>query len=155
MSYQRRHEAIRQILDRGPVESQESLQAGLAEFGIKASQATLSRDLRELGIVKGAMGYILDSSFMDLAGLGTRLEDALQREVFQISEAHAMVVLRTRPGAAQAVGAAFDAGLPAGIVASLAGDDTIFLAVEPNETVAMVADRMRELAGLTENEPVE
>ena len=154
MSYQRRHEAIRQILDKGPVESQESLQTGLSEFGIKASQATLSRDLRELGIVKGAMGYILDSSYMGAAGLESRLEDALQREVFQISEAHAMVVLRTRPGAAQAVGAAFDSDLPVGIVASLAGDDTLFLAVEPNESVAAVADRMRELAGLIENEPV-
>ncbi|GAB5495572.1 MAG: arginine repressor [Phycisphaerales bacterium] len=150
MSYQRRHEAIKQILDRGPVESQEALQAGLAEFGIKASQATLSRDLRELGIVKGAMGYILDSS--QLAGVQeSRLEDALQREVFQISEAQAMVVLRTRPGAAQAVGAAFDLDLPLGVVASLAGDDTIFLAVEPSVTVTDVANQMRLLAGLIES----
>lgn len=149
MSFQRRHEAIKQILDKGPVESQEALQTGLAEFGIKASQATLSRDLRELGIVKGAMGYILDSTH--LAGVQvSRLEDALQREVFQISEAQAMVVLRTRPGAAQSVGAAFDLHLPPGVVASLAGDDTIFLAIESGVTVTEVANQMRVLAGLVD-----
>lgn len=151
MSYQRRHEAIRQILDRGPVESQEMLQSQLAHFGIKASQATLSRDLRELGIVKGAMGYMLDSARLASAH-GSRLEEALKREVFQVSEAHSMVVLRTRPGAAQAVGAAFDMDLPSDVVASLAGDDTVFLAIEPQATVEGVAQRVRQLAGLLENE---
>lgn len=154
MSQSRRREAILKILEHGPVESQDSLMKSLASFGIRASQATLSRDLRELGIVKSAMGYIHEPSFLYLPSPSARLADTLQRDVFEIRVAHALVVLRTRPGAAQSVGAVFDADLPAGIVGTLAGDDTIFLAIHPGHSIEEVASEMRELAGLAENEEV-
>ena len=124
----------------------------LASFGIRASQATLSRDLREMGIVKSAMGYIHEPSFLYLPTPSARLADTLQRDVFEIKAAHSLVVLRTRPGAAQAVGAVFDAQLPPGIAGTLAGDDTIFLAVDLSANIEMVASEMRELAGLADNE---
>lgn len=126
----------------------------LMGFGIRASQATLSRDLREMGIVKGAMGYIHEPSYLYIPSSTARLADSLQRDVFEIRAAHAIVVLRTRPGAAQAVGAVFDADLPEGVVGTLAGDDTIFLAVDPAHTVESVATAMKELAGLAETEEV-
>jgi len=154
MSQHRRREAILKILEHGPVESQESLMKSLMGFGIRASQATLSRDLREMGIVKGAMGYIHEPSFLYMPSPAARLAESLQRDVFEIRAAHAIVVLRTRPGAAQAVGAVFDADLPEGVVGTLAGDDTIFLAVDPLFTVESVAAAMKELAGLVETEEV-
>ncbi|MFI4871297.1 MAG: arginine repressor [Phycisphaerales bacterium JB061] len=153
MSQSRRREAILKILEHGPVESQDSLMKSLASFGIRASQATLSRDLREMGIVKSAMGYIHEPSYLYLPTPSARLADTLQRDVFEIKVAHSLVVLRTRPGAAQAVGAVFDAHLPPGVAGTLAGDDTIFLAVDLNADIQGVANEMRELAGLADNEP--
>jgi len=152
MSQSRRREAILKILEHGPVESQESLMKSLASFGIRASQATLSRDLREMGIVKSAMGYIHEPSYLYLPTPTARLADTLQRDVFEIKAAHSLVVLRTRPGAAQSVGAVFDAHLPKGVAGTLAGDDTIFLAVDLAADIGAVTQEMRELAGLAENE---
>jgi len=154
MSQSRRREAILKILEHGPIESQDALMKSLASFGIRASQATLSRDLREMGIFKSAMGYIHEPSFLYLPTPSARLADTLQRDVFEIRSAHSIVVLRTRPGAAQAVGAVFDADLPEGVVGTLAGDDTIFLAIDPAFEIEAVANEMRELAGLAENEEI-
>lgn len=130
------------------VGSQEELVARLGQEGIAATQATVSRDLDELGAARvrrdGAVRYVLpDRPDPDRAG--PRLDRLLADWVIQIVPAAAMVVLRTPPGSANLVASALDAARLTGIAGTVAGDDTVFVALEagidPAELAAMLARR--------------
>jgi len=151
-SVAQRQALIREILAAQPVPSQDRLGELLLARGVKATQATLSRDLRELGVVKGADGYQLPSAparkrLRGLAATGA-LERVVRQYVVGVEEALAMVVLRTGPGHAQVVALELDRTPPEGVAGTIAGDDTMFLAVKSESDRAAVAASMREMAGL-------
>ena len=128
------------------VGSQEELVARLGLAGIAATQATVSRDLDELGAVKlrrdGAIRYVLP----DPAGPGqpaAMLDRLLAEWVIDIVEANALVVLRTPPGSANLVANALDAAGLEGVAGTIAGDDTIFIALAEGASAGILAGQLR------------
>jgi transcriptional regulator of arginine metabolism len=143
MSKAARQKAILELLHRGPVESQEELQGFLAKRGFEAGQATLSRDIRELGLVKTSDGYS--------AGRGTTIVEPvlpsvsrLVREfVVDVRLAQNLIVLKTSVGSAQPVAAAVDAEDWPEVVGTLAGDDTILVISPDNRTAQQLVRRIQ------------
>lgn len=142
-----RQRAILDLLHRGPVESQEELQGFLAKRGFEAGQATLSRDIRELGLVKTPDGY--------KAAKGAPVGDSvlpsvsrLVREfVVDVRLAQNLLVLKTSVGSAQPVAAAVDAEDWPEVVGTLAGDDTILVISLDNRTAQQLVRRIHGMLG--------
>jgi transcriptional regulator of arginine metabolism len=128
----RQAQVLKLIRDRS-ISTQEELAENLAAAGIDASQVTLSRDIRELGLVKTAAGYRETNG----AAVTSRdnLPRVLQEFLRDIRLAQNLVVLKTAPGGAQPVARALDTEDWAEIVGTVAGDDTIFIAA-PSATSA-------------------
>lgn len=141
----RRRDAIVHLVQQEPVRSQEELQGLLALRGIDVAQPTLSRDVRELGLVKTPRGYALPGATDPRAEaerrLG-RLERVLAEAVLSVRAAGSLVVLRTPPAGAHPVARALDeAGLPEA-VGTIAGDDTVFLAAADAAAARTLAARL-------------
>jgi transcriptional regulator of arginine metabolism len=109
---EQRHRAILALVNRGAVHTQQEIAEGLARRGLRATQATISRDIQELGLVRSGAGY--------------RIAAALVRElVLSVELVSPVAVIKTPPGTANLVARRIDeAGLP-GIAGTVAGDDTI------------------------------
>jgi transcriptional regulator of arginine metabolism len=107
-----RHRAILALVNRGAVHTQQEIAEGLARRGLHATQATISRDIQELGLVRSGAGY--------------RIAAALVRElVLSVELVSPLAVIKTPPGTANLVARRIDeAGLP-GVAGTVAGDDTI------------------------------
>jgi transcriptional regulator of arginine metabolism len=144
-----RRDAIREILAQGPaVKNQDELSRRLRTRGIRASQATLSRDMALLGIRRavGADGprYLVE------AGAGTLPLDPVRRLVDGIDTNGALVVVRTKSSAAGTVARALDEANFAEVMGTLAGDDTVFVAPRRPQDGHRVATKLRTLFGLTD-----
>lgn len=128
------------------VGSQEELVARLGLAGITATQATVSRDLDELGAVKlrrnGAIRYVLPDATAS-AQPAAMLDRLLSDWVLDIVDAEGLVVIRTPPGSANLVANAIDAARLDGIAGTIAGDDTIFIAVVAGTPPATIGARLR------------
>jgi transcriptional regulator of arginine metabolism len=146
----RRQAAILDVIHREPVRSQEQLRRRIRAAGFDVTQATLSRDIRELGLVKGgAERAYTASAQVPPNGHGSKslLQRALTDFVTRINRVQQMVLLRTGPGQAQILGAALDGAALPEIVGTLAGDDTL-LAIAPDARRARaLVKRLEELAG--------
>ena len=121
------------------IHTQEELSSALRKVGIDVTQVTLSRDIRELGLVKAPQGYREGQGEASgpQAEVGT-LQWMLEEFVRDVKTAHNMVIIKTDPGHAQTVAVALDQeGWPE-IVGTLAGDDTVFAAT-PDIKLAMKA----------------
>jgi len=133
---QQRHSAIRDLLNQAPVPSQDELRRRLARRGFHVTQATLSRDIHELRLMKGPAGYALPGNGTD------EDEDSLPgiREVLgsfgiEVRQAMNQLVLITTTSAAQPVAAAIDYEDWPEVVGTIAGDDTVLI-VCPDERQA-------------------
>ena len=111
-----RQRAILELVRDRPVRTQQELARALAERGFPTTQATVSRDIQELGLVRTGAGY--------RAGLAVSVVSEL---VLSISTVEFLVVIRTPPGTANAVAAAIDEVELEGVAGTLAGDDTIIV----------------------------
>ncbi|MBW3649540.1 MAG: arginine repressor [Actinobacteria bacterium] len=149
---QRQHKITR-FLENKSVTSQAQLVELLAGEGIVATQATVSRDLEELGAVKvrvpgGETVYAIPQLPKDQPAPEEHLRRVLGDWVGDIAHSGNLVVLRTPPGSAHVVGSALDrAGLD-GIIGTVAGDDTLIVVASEAVGGAGVARRLSELAGL-------
>lgn len=196
-----RQARIVRILSRGPVASHEALRALLAAEGIEATQATISRDLREIGAVKGGAGYTLTANLLASVGVGPFMSSgpgqvaayvgaqhatprnhtnghagahatshtaphanpalspeaalssvgrsvAMRTFVVSVERGGSMVVLRTGPGHASLVAAEIDRDSPDGILGTVAGDDTIFVACKGEPAAKRVASDFAHAAGV-------
>ena len=153
MSRDRRLASILSILSEGAVSSQEVLIDRLAALGIETTQATLSRDLRALGVVKTPAGYVHPTAFAAGRGqvggdLTKGLERALQRHLISVTPGVGMVVCKTGPGQAQVVALEFDRHPPAGVIGTVGGDDTIFVATATQDHVQSLTDDLLAMAEL-------
>jgi transcriptional regulator of arginine metabolism len=150
----RRQQVIAEILQRQPIGSQEELRRLLRDRGIDVTQATLSRDLREIGALKTMRGYQLPAESASTTN-GTPsptpsgLARALAGFAFSVEAAANLVVLRTGPGHAQLVALEIDRTGLRGVVGCLAGDDTVFIAANTVPRARELASELRELAALT------
>ncbi len=158
-SRDRRRRLIVEVLAEGPVPSQQGLMGALRRRGVRTTQATLSRDLRDLGIVKSPRGYLSPEAASvapggsGVSGMGTADPEAMLRRVLSAylmsaDPAGTLVVCKTSPGGAMAVAVELDRRPPEGLVGTVGGDDTIFLATPSNEAAGALASYLLELAGL-------
>ena len=122
-----RRAAIRDLLLRGPAATQASLVSALEDLGHVATQSSVSRDLRELGAIKTSKGYELAASETTGDDQIAAVADLLRSLTPAGSN---LLVIRTGIGAAQRVALALDRSGWPGMVGTIAGDDTIFVATE-------------------------
>ena len=146
MSKTARHKAILDLLDDGPVESQEALQHILERRGIEVGQATLSRDIRELKLVKGPEGYRRSTEASVADGVLPSVMQLAHQFVLEIRQAQNMLVIKTTVGSAQPVAAALDASHWPEVVGTIAGDDTVLVITTDQKKAQALARRMREQA---------
>ncbi len=149
---QRQHRVAR-LLEHNAVSSQAQLVELLAADGVVATQATVSRDLEELGAVKvrvpgGDTVYAIPELPRDQLAPKDHLERVLGDWVVEVAHSANLVVLRTPPGSAHVVGSALDrAGLP-DVVGTVAGDDTVLVVASERSGGAKLARRLSSMAGL-------
>ena len=143
-----RHQKIVELVKAGGVPNQEQLRALLARHGFEVNQSTLSRDIHELELVKGARGYQLPTSggAAPASPTARKLASALSTFLLQVLPAQNLVLLKTAPGHAQALAVALDREPMSEILGSLAGDDTILLVTADLAAAKAVADRLLEMA---------
>lgn len=153
LAKQQRQHRIAQILEGGTVTSQAQLVELLAESGVVATQATVSRDLEDMGAVKirvrgGETAYALPELPTQRVAPEDHLRRVLSEWLVEVSFSGPVVVLRTPPGSAHVVGSAIDrAGLP-DVLGTVAGDDTLLVIASAKAGGDKVADMFAELAGL-------
>lgn len=151
MSKERRRSLLLDILRSEAAFNQEDLVAKLREQGEAATQATVSRDLNALGAYRGPSGYVISDSGMPPGtdvGQRSELLSVVKRHVVAARAAHSLTVVRTAPGHAQMVASSFDRWTPDGVVGTVAGDDTIFLAtVNPKTAEKLSAELNRIVRG--------
>ncbi len=147
MSKALRHQKILELVRAGGVLNQEQLRAGLLHHGHEVNQSTLSRDLRELGLVKGAKGYLLPTHDALSAAAPTRkLPTAVSSFLLSAIPAQNLVVLKTAPGHAGALAVALDREPVVGILASVAGDDTVLVITPDSAAAGNVASTLLAMA---------
>jgi transcriptional regulator of arginine metabolism len=118
--------------------TQEQLAQGLAELGIAATQVTLSRDIRDLGLVKTPEGYRQVGSGSPGPGIATIAAEFLSDALV----AQNLIVLKTSPGHANSVAIALDQQEWPEVVGTIAGDDTILVVTPDNETAITLQRRL-------------
>ena len=142
----RRRAAILELVREHTVRSQEALQQLLRRRGFTVAQPTLSRDLKDLGLARTPSGYAASappSAFVPGARREAALDRALAHSVLAAQAAGTLVVVKTPPGEAQPVARAVDeSGLP-GVVGTIAGDDTVFIATPSPAAALQVERRLR------------
>ena len=146
MSKTARHKAILDLLDEGPVESQDSLQQRLERKGIEVGQATLSRDIHELKLVKGPEGYRRADDSFGAEGILPSVMHLARQFVVEIRQAQNLLVVKTTVGSAQPVAAALDASHWTEVVGTIAGDDTVLVIATDKKQAQALAERIRELS---------
>ena len=142
MSKLSRHAAVRDVISTREVSSQDELRRALYRRGHRVTQATLSRDIHELGLVKTAEGYKLPQGEDSELSLPS-IERLIQTFVYDVRKAQNLVVIKTSAGSAQPVSAAIDAEEWEEVIGTVGGDDTI-LAIAPTASLAgKLAQRIR------------
>jgi transcriptional regulator of arginine metabolism len=149
---QRQH-LVAKLLEGHAVSSQEQLVALLADQGVAATQATVSRDLDELGALKvrvggGELVYAIPELPKDQRTPVEHLRRTLADWVVEVASSANLVVLRTPPGTANVVGSALDRAGLAEVVGTVAGDDTVLVVAAEAHPGSELADSLRRLAGL-------
>jgi transcriptional regulator of arginine metabolism len=148
MTKTRRQTLILDLVDHEQITSQDILQRRLRTRGVHATQATISRDLKELGLVKRAG----DGAYSRAAQESTNLETALAqlqrvvvRSLSKTARVEQLVVLRTPPGEAQHLALAIDRSAFAEVVGTIAGDDTVLVIAAGSKEAAVFLEQLEEL----------
>ncbi len=141
-----RHEKMLELITKYEINTQDELIDRLREHGFDVTQATVSRDIRELKILKmttgkGSYRYVLPKQ----SDGGVKFSTALIESIVSVDHASNNVVLKTYPGMAQAVAVGIDRMHMHQILGSIAGDDTILVIVRDEEAASEIAYRIHEL----------
>jgi len=140
-----RQRAILEIVGSGPVASQEELQRALAKLGFKVGQATLSRDIRELGLVKSGEGYALPGSEVGARQVLPPVSRLAREFVLDVRQAQNLIVVKTAVGSAQPVAAALDGEQWPEVIGTIAGDDAILIVTPDGRAARKLEHRIRGL----------
>ena len=143
-----RQQKILELIELYDIDTQETLITKLAEVGFSATQTTISRDIKQLKLVKGMTGkgpykYVIPSAKKDNAA--PVLNSAITESVVKIEAAENIVVIKTLAGMANAVAVCVDSLDISEIVGSVAGDDTVLLVIKTTELAAFVESRLTEI----------
>jgi transcriptional regulator of arginine metabolism len=140
-----RQNAILELVQRKPVASQEDLQRALGPLGYKVGQATLSRDIHELGLVKTVHGYSLSPANTPSVEPALSVARLVREFVMDVRPAQNLLVVKTAVGSAQPVAAALDGEDWPEVVGSVGGDDTILIICPDKKSATRLANRLRDL----------
>jgi transcriptional regulator of arginine metabolism len=147
----RRLRILAELIRSGAFVSQEELTEKLKELGFAVTQATISRDLEQLGAVKLKRGGVLSYALPDQLGAADwsagRLERILREFLVSIEAAGQLIVIRTPPGSAHLVASAIDHALLPEIAGTVSGDDTMFVAVRDGVAIHQVIARFERMLG--------
>ena len=149
MTKTRRQTLILELVDREVITSQEKLQRRLKTRGVSATQATISRDLKELGLVKRAGDGAYGRPGLDTTSPETtlaQLQRVVVRSLSRTARVDQLVVLRTPPGEAQHLALAIDRANFAEVVGTIAGDDTVLVIAAGARQAAAFLDQLEKIS---------
>ena len=134
-----RYTKIKEIVQSRPIETQEELAKALQEEGIEVTQATVSRDIKELMLIKvptsdGHYRYAL-SPEQNMLMSKNRMARLFQDSIVRVDSAYNQIIVHTLPGSANPIAAAIDHARWENVIGTLAGDNTVLLIVKDTETV--------------------
>ena len=140
-----RHEKIKEIIESMVIETQDDLAQALRNSGIDVTQATVSRDIKELMLIKipdasGGYRYAFPKEHGMILSQG-RLERTFQDSIIGMRASENLVVVRSLPGTAQSVAYAIDYMKWPEVLGTVAGDDTIFVAVDSKDNTVTFMER--------------
>lgn len=144
----RRHETILDIISKYPIETQDELIMQLRAEGYRVTQSTISRDIKDLRLVKTLAGdgkYRYTSAEKNDTDIRSNFENLFSTSVSSLDYAQNIVVVKTLSGMAQAVCAALDSNRHKFIVGTIAGDDTIFIACRTMEFATELTQELKKL----------
>jgi transcriptional regulator of arginine metabolism len=153
MTKTQRQHRISELIDHDVISTAAQIVARLREEGINATQATVTRDLQELGTVKirdehGARRIVLAASPKMAPAPLDHLRRMMGEWVVSVESSGNLVVVRTPPGCAHVVASALDRSALSGVLGSVAGDDTVLVIATDEHGGSQVAKDFRSLAGL-------
>ncbi len=148
MTKNERQESILRLIRSKDISTQEDLVSALIKDGVNITQATVSRDIKELGIIKitsasGQTKYSVLDRTGDVAP--GRLLNVFAQSLLSCECAMNLVVIKTLPGMAQAAASALDSIRLHGVIGSIAGDDTVFVATSGKEEAEALAQTIRDM----------
>lgn len=145
-----RHNAILKIINDYQIETQYDLTEALKDHGFDVTQATVSRDIKELRLVKkqvdNGKSIYTKNSDTGCSDIDSRFAVIFQKCVVKIEYAVNNIVIKTLPGMAQAAGAAVDSMDFPEVVGSIAGDDTVMMVVRSEESARRLVYKLRSMA---------
>jgi len=147
MSRQRRLQAIVQIVSTKKIRNQAELAEALRKAGYKVTQPTLSRDIAELGLVKGQAGYSLPEQVEQPTVSESELRTTVRRFVLDVFRSANLVMVKTFAGSAHFVAYQIDRAGWQNLVGSISGDDTILVMGKSNESAQNIEKQIRALMG--------
>ncbi len=141
-----RHGKIKEIIDSNVIETQEELAKALKDVGIEVTQATVSRDIKELMLIKvptanGGYRYAYPKDHSVVMS-SERIARTFHDYVTDVRCSESLIVVRTMPGTVQSVAYALDYLKWSEVLGTIAGDDTIFVATDSKEGMAAVVGRI-------------
>lgn len=144
----RRQAKILELIKHNVIETQEELAEALSRLGIPVTQATVSRDIKELQLNKVPAGdgrYKYSMPDEVPAGSWDKRRRIFQESVLSVDFSENLIIVRSLPGTAPGVGSAIDhLGWPE-MIGSVAGDDTVMVIIKPKEATAEVVERIKNL----------
>ena len=145
----RRHKVIREIIEKKDIETQVQLTEELEKYGFNVTQATISRDIKELGLIKISAGensfrYSFPSGIVSGNTLD-RTKKMLQDNLLRMDYSYNLIIMRTLPGTAQGIAFCIDALSWKDILGTVAGDDTILIIVREQVDVNDVIQNLQSL----------
>jgi transcriptional regulator of arginine metabolism len=146
----RRQKAIAELIRAEPLTSQEEVTHRLGAQGYSVTQATVSRDLDQMGAVKvkraGVMRYALPDQLGDSDWAASRLSRIMAEWVLSVEAAGTLIVFKTPPGSAHLVGLALDQARLPEVAGTISGDDTLFVALRDGVVPGIMAEQFRKLS---------
>ncbi len=142
-----RHFVIREILSNSRVTTQDSLCQELKNRGFDVTQATISRDIKEMQLIKipDDDGYKYGLPSSTSSSVSERMKRIFSDAVLDIKHNDSLIVIKTLPGSAQAVGSLIDASSEKDIIGTVAGDDTIFVALQNRKAMKRILNKFHSL----------
>ncbi len=148
MKFQRQSKIL-ELIEKEKIDTQEELSRRLKEWGFATTQATISRDIKELRLVKvmtpdGTYKYTAATTENEVSMMG-RIRNIFKECVVGINSAQNLVVIKTLPGLGSAAGYAIDAIHHPEVIGSIAGDDTVFVVISDTEKAEVFREEARSL----------
>ena len=144
-----RQNVILEIIEKESIETQQQLMDALLKRGVKSTQATLSRDIRDLKLIKepgrDGKSHYVKPALTQTSRFDDALRSVLKQSLVSYDNAENLLVLRTLPGLAMAVCTALDGMKIEGLLGTVAGDDTCFLAMKTAEQAEILKGQIHEM----------